>query len=636
MAKTKNVKKHGAPPSKPSQNKKPMQEKKANEMPDANETEQARRSVSEDGLAPVAEGRILHPVDKTGPKIDSDDWPCFVLEDAIVYKNGNKEDLCSVLHVELEGPLTIEGKLDLVRMDKNSKRQILPTAKNAFIGPVHIVITGSNEFSCDEDATIWASGNSGWFEIRPAARYKPVFEDMQQGIRLFYDIYDIYSTRTKSTVRHKLDVTSLFQKYKTTPLGKTLKDCNAFKDLLGTHTKFLLGHMKPGSVQSFEWSALPVFRYLKDTAPEIYKSYYGDTPIHKLSISEPLPVAQPRPSADFDSPPFENFNNPEVDQSTMAKNDDDEAFMPAAGKNAKRNKAKRAKEKAKKETAKAKGDMNDSDNSMGDAEPIAPKTPAKAAIPKSQYAGKGSTRRPVTTPATSAANATKYMDDDDDDEQEDEQPTVAEKKRRFEPVATVGGRRVAKKSKKKAEKKPTAEEKPQEEIEDDIVSLPGGEESEVDEYEEERAQLRLEGVPLGQSIKPNAPRGFWICERPECGHLQIPFAASEAGKHNIRMHWLWHAKDLEEKTGIVSEYAKPYLNCDNLVAYFQRLHKTMWDRDIEIPNPSEAGFEDVQKDPWGRVINADVPRPARSGYNVSPFPGRPQLLYDPSVDHTIA
>lgn len=44
---------------------------------------------------------------------------------------------------------------------------------------------------------IWAQGKAGWFEIRPAASYKSIHEDMLQAVELLYFVTDIYSESRK-------------------------------------------------------------------------------------------------------------------------------------------------------------------------------------------------------------------------------------------------------------------------------------------------------------------------------------------------------------------------------------------------------------------------------------------------------
>lgn len=43
---------------------------------------------------------------------------------------------------------------------------------------------------------LWLSGRGAWFEINPSAAYLPIYRDICEAIRLYYAIYDIYSTRT--------------------------------------------------------------------------------------------------------------------------------------------------------------------------------------------------------------------------------------------------------------------------------------------------------------------------------------------------------------------------------------------------------------------------------------------------------
>jgi hypothetical protein len=47
---------------------------------------------------------------------------------------------------------------------------------------------------------IWAQGKAGWFEIRPTAQYKPIYDEMVQAVELLYFVTDVYSeTRKKNS-----------------------------------------------------------------------------------------------------------------------------------------------------------------------------------------------------------------------------------------------------------------------------------------------------------------------------------------------------------------------------------------------------------------------------------------------------
>jgi hypothetical protein len=56
--------------------------------------------------------------------------------------------------------------------------------------------------------TIWALGKTGWFEIRPARIYRPTFDKMAEGVKLYYFLTDIYESNKDQ--RKSLEVSKLF------------------------------------------------------------------------------------------------------------------------------------------------------------------------------------------------------------------------------------------------------------------------------------------------------------------------------------------------------------------------------------------------------------------------------------------
>jgi hypothetical protein len=50
----------------------------------------------------------------TSKDLDSDNWPCFVLKEAVVYGKDGRT-LTNLLNAELEGPLMVRGKLEVDR-----------------------------------------------------------------------------------------------------------------------------------------------------------------------------------------------------------------------------------------------------------------------------------------------------------------------------------------------------------------------------------------------------------------------------------------------------------------------------------------------------------------------------------------
>lgn len=85
------------------------------------------------------------------------------------------------------------------------KENAQPTDREAVVKkpykPVDIQIRNVTRFSygetTDGECVIWAQGAAGWFEIQPAAQYRPIFEDMREAVQLLYFITDIYNEPRK-------------------------------------------------------------------------------------------------------------------------------------------------------------------------------------------------------------------------------------------------------------------------------------------------------------------------------------------------------------------------------------------------------------------------------------------------------
>lgn len=85
--------------------------------------------------------------------------------------------------------------------------------------PTDIEIRNVTRFSYGEMTdgayVIWAQGKAGWFEIRPTAQYKPIYDDMVQAVELLYFVTDIYSEARKKGGGPSADL--VFQEVSTTP-----------------------------------------------------------------------------------------------------------------------------------------------------------------------------------------------------------------------------------------------------------------------------------------------------------------------------------------------------------------------------------------------------------------------------------
>ncbi|KAI1190344.1 hypothetical protein F5B17DRAFT_387675 [Nemania serpens] len=134
------------------------------------------------------ESSILKPV---SPSTHSDDWPCFLLSDATVHRPDGS--LANQLHVDVEGPFIVRGKLEL---EKDNERYL--TNRNIKTSDLRIQIDSSNAFSVgykDESLSVpvvWASGAAGWFEIVPSQTYQRICDEMFQGVCLHYSFLEQY------------------------------------------------------------------------------------------------------------------------------------------------------------------------------------------------------------------------------------------------------------------------------------------------------------------------------------------------------------------------------------------------------------------------------------------------------------
>lgn len=160
----------------------------------------------------LSEEEVLQPVSN---KIGSDDWPIYLLKDAVVYgKDG--ETPANLLHTELEGPFSIRGKLVVDREYQQFREyrnhMFIPTLAYCFKGILKdkkdykdcwVEVTNVRGFSIgDGPITLWANGKAGWFEIKPAPIYRTTYNKMTEAIELYYILCDIH-TDTKSRGKGK-------------------------------------------------------------------------------------------------------------------------------------------------------------------------------------------------------------------------------------------------------------------------------------------------------------------------------------------------------------------------------------------------------------------------------------------------
>ncbi|KAI0133156.1 hypothetical protein F4776DRAFT_655075 [Hypoxylon sp. NC0597] len=145
-------------------------------------------TVDEAAIRYYKEESILKPVSS---RAHPDDWPCFLLTDATIYhKDGT---LANLLHVDLEGPLIVRGKVEI---EKDQEKFLASRHIKDRSPRIQIQNTLSFSIGLKDDGlpmpVLWASGGAGWYEIVPSEAYRDICDTMFQGISLHYAILDEY------------------------------------------------------------------------------------------------------------------------------------------------------------------------------------------------------------------------------------------------------------------------------------------------------------------------------------------------------------------------------------------------------------------------------------------------------------
>ncbi|KAI1096681.1 hypothetical protein F5B19DRAFT_434023 [Rostrohypoxylon terebratum] len=156
-------------------------------------------TVDEAALQYYQEETVMKPVSS---RIHADDWPCFLLTDATVYhKNGT---LANLLHVDLEGPLIVRGKVEI---EKDQEKFLVNRHIKDRSPRIQIQNTVSFSIGLKEDGlpmpVLWASGGAGWYEIVPSEAYRDICNTMFQGISLHYAILDEYEAALEELLKKK-------------------------------------------------------------------------------------------------------------------------------------------------------------------------------------------------------------------------------------------------------------------------------------------------------------------------------------------------------------------------------------------------------------------------------------------------
>lgn len=208
------------------------------------------------------------------PSLDdnTDEWNEFTLKNAYVHLPGDSSDTRSLLEASAGFPLTVVGQLEPLDEEDAHLYTQDPGRKQ-----INLVLDKVTTFSYglynDGSYAIWAAGKAGWFELKPAKKYKPTFEGMTEAVGLLYFIADCYSNPRKkgkgknAQILPNYTAAELFEKYAAEELGSTSAEDGLEK--MYEHKGFLISSMIAGKEGLF-WSSLPLYKHFYAKFPELF------------------------------------------------------------------------------------------------------------------------------------------------------------------------------------------------------------------------------------------------------------------------------------------------------------------------------------------------------------------------------
>ncbi|KAH6858033.1 hypothetical protein AA0121_g7289 [Alternaria tenuissima] len=208
---------------------------------------------------PDPESEILRPLDASNT--NSDDWEIFILSDArIVFENNGKP--ASLLAAYADTPLRVEG-----RLESPARSQLKYFLKKPY-KPTDIELRNVTRFSYGEMTdgayVIWAQGNAGWFEIRPAAQYSQIYNEMVQAVELLYFVTDIYSESRKKSSGPSAEL--VFQEYAEDERFPC-SDVATAERIFDHHHLFLMMCFL-NKAQGLSWSNTPLYQRFRRRFPK--------------------------------------------------------------------------------------------------------------------------------------------------------------------------------------------------------------------------------------------------------------------------------------------------------------------------------------------------------------------------------
>ncbi|KAH3950857.1 hypothetical protein HBI81_085710 [Parastagonospora nodorum] len=211
---------------------------------------------------PTPEGNVLKPIDPSAAS--SDDWEIFILNNAQVVHEKNGKPV-SLLAAYADTPLKVTGTFTPGR---GQSKYLLSKSKK----PIDLEIRNVTRFSygelTDGEFAIWAEGNAGWFEIRPAPHYNSIYEDMIEAVQLLYFVTDIYGEPRKKGGGPSTQL--IFQEYAEDERF-ACTDPAVAAEIFHKHHIFLMMCFL-NRAQGIGWSSTPIYQSFRRQFPKDFET----------------------------------------------------------------------------------------------------------------------------------------------------------------------------------------------------------------------------------------------------------------------------------------------------------------------------------------------------------------------------
>lgn len=207
-------------------------------------------------MACLPEHILLKPVN---PKVHSDEWPIFFLENAEIVTQDNPHTPGNLLHADLHHEYTLRGTLEALD-DSQQKLQLMSLDPSDLS---RIEVSGIRQFAYgqydDGNIDLWAGGKAGWYTISPSGAHRAMYEHMIEGIRLLYWIADLPDATSKKKKR-TLVMDNILQQWAAHAGLENV--AHAEKQFL-KHSRFLLSSMLAGK-EGIDHETNIVFKFLAE------------------------------------------------------------------------------------------------------------------------------------------------------------------------------------------------------------------------------------------------------------------------------------------------------------------------------------------------------------------------------------